>query len=257
MLSIDLLLSVEPEPEVRIDRVPYYAHLRHEAVERATRSLARALPGGSSCRVLAVDYSRGPGIREALERACRELPAGSELIHVEPAGRAPSHAETYRLCLPRCRGNLVYLSRGEFLYQPAAIARLLEEWRYFLHRFGHSSFLLSPHDDPESYAAGPVASAVVRGLQRHWRDGDALPRAFLAPDTLIHDHWDFFESLADPSGSAGQPYPGARVGLRERGVPVLTPMPALAVQLGQAAQEDPYVDWRGLWHAAAAPGAGA
>lgn len=175
-----------------------------------------------------------------------------EIRQLDGTGFNYTAVEQYRAA--RSARDHVYIIEDDYLHFPTAIIEMIEEYQYFSTQM-NTVVALYPFDMPDNYIAPWVNTPchIVLGHHRHWRTNLWTTNCFFTHKSVIEKFWDTFYLLASEYktdfGVANNIHEGTTISnIWKHHVPVLTPIPSIALHMQFEQQRDPFIDWEKLWH---------
>lgn len=176
-----------------------------------------------------------------------------EVIESDTPGIMPNILKMYET--GKTMGQqLIYFAQDDYLHYHTALWEMLDAYFQFTQLTG-KQVCIYPYDDPYRYSLLHYNQKIVLGARRHWRTAYHTACGFMMSYQTLIENWSLFETLGKSQydrecedrsinklfiNMMGEP-------LREITHLLFTPIPSLALHLGDDSTQDPYVDWQPLW----------
>jgi hypothetical protein len=176
-----------------------------------------------------------------------------ELVSSTTPGIMPNILKMYEIGRRQGR-DLIYFVQDDYLHYETAIWEMVEAYSQFTRLTGHQ-VCIYPYDDPYRYSLLHYNQKILLGARRHWRTAYHTACGFMVSHRTLVENWALFETLGQSvynseceDRSINRLFINMR-GLEDRNIDHLlfTPIPSLALHLGDASTKDPYLDWKTLW----------
>lgn len=223
--------------------------LIHRCLHSLVRSVAQARQAGLDIPVrlsIVDDHSDEAclaGMRRLLERA----PCETDLLALEETGNGKSIGFTYDHVRKNAR-DLIYIVEDDYLHDETAVFEMVKTFERLCALF-ETDVVLFPTDYSDRYRH-IYPTYVVPGSHRHWRAIDSTTGTMMLSRRTFLSHWDdinrFREYGIDPEVTEAN-----SLDLVYRTVPCFSPLPTLAVHLGEVHNLSLYANWRSWWQRSA------
>lgn len=223
--------------------------LIHRCLHSLVRSVAAARRAGLDIplRLLVVDDHSDDACLAGIGRILADAPCETGLLPLAVTGNGPSLGFAYDFLRDNAR-DLAYLVEDDYLHDEAAVLEMVRSFERLSALFGQD-VVLFPADYSDRYRHIRPAY-VVPGSHRHWRTIEDTTGTMMLSRRTLAKHWDDISSLRgygiDPAVTEA-----TTVSRMYRSVPCFSPLPSLAVHMGEVHNLSLYVDWRDWWRRAA------
>lgn len=181
-----------------------------------------------------------------------------ELRQLKSQGVMASIGEMYNIGKKEGK-DLIYFTQDDYLHYETALWEMTDAYFQFKQLTGFE-VCIYPFDDPYRYSSLKYTlkynHRIVLGAKRHWRTAYATASGFMVSHHTILENWDLFEGLGKQEYSNEcEDRTINRLflnmsGYEEREIKhiLFTPIPSLALHLGDGTTKDPYLNWQELWN---------
>ena len=179
-----------------------------------------------------------------------------ELIQSDVSGITPNTLKMYQIGKERVE-DLVYFVMDDYLHYETALWEMIDAY-FQLTELTKHEICIFPYDDPYRYGEKYMrySQKIVLGARRHWRTAYTTACGFLMSKNTIVQNWDLFEKMGTiPYSNTSEDESINRLFINMKGLEpreithlLFTPIPSLALHLGDETTRDPYLDWKDLWN---------
>ncbi|KLO34918.1 hypothetical protein ABW17_25050 [Mycobacterium nebraskense] len=237
----------------------YVGSPKSEIMLRCTQSLVTAINQVEADVILRVfDDHSSPDVVTTLRRILDRCRHPVELVQLKDRGYNASCLASFSRARDDGR-EVIYFVEDDYLHTASAVQEMVEAHALFKEKFGGREVALHPYDDPKNYW-GVIFSQencrVVYGTRRHWRTNTHTTNTCWVEIETLRRNWSLFERLAlyssTPYGKAHHIFEASTINKiwREQ-VLLFTPIPSLALHLQYEEHQDPFLNWKDWWEAAA------
>jgi hypothetical protein len=223
---------------------------KSELIIRCLRSLlrsaelARAERQDLSITLTVVDDHSHPDCVELMKRMLSGASFGTGFVAMdERTGNGPSLLTTYEHARENAR-ELIYFVEDDYLHAESAILELTEAYNQFSSQL-NSDVVLFPMDSPNLYSRH-YPSGILLTSRRYWRNIGSTTGTLLVSRSTLLEHWEKYMGLTRYALDSGVSEENT-INLVYRRVPCFSPMPTLAVHMGELEVISPFVDWKEWW----------
>lgn len=227
------------------------AELVHRCLRSLVRSVSKAREAGLAIplRLTVVDDHSDDACVTGIRRILEGAPCETDLVALEETGNGPSLGFAYDYLRANAQ-DLIYLVEDDYLHDEAAVFEMVRSFERLSALF-EADVVLFPADYSDFYRH-IYPAFVVAGSHRHWRTIEDTTGTMMLSRRTLAKHWDDISPLRnygiDPAvtevNTVGRMY--------RTSVPCFSPLPSLAVHMGEVENLSLYVDWRSWWRRSAA-----
>ena len=229
----------------------FVAAAKKEITLRSLNSLleaarhARELLPPEALRIVIVDDHSDPEIQASIQALLTRSGIANDFILVEGSGNGASLRTTYEFARWNAP-DLIYFVEDDYLHSRESLSEMLGSFHILKSKMRQDCVLL-PYDCPDRYLDGHVyPSILLLGEGCHWRSVQHSTGTFLITRDVFMNHWEIFQrfTLLDRIPNC---YEADTINKIYEKVPCFSPIPSLALHLGESGSEAPFVEWTSLW----------
>lgn len=204
-----------------------------------------------STKITIVDNASDENHVKSIKKMLENYTHPSELITLDKKDENNARLQQLELAKESDK-TFVYCVDDECLHFPNAIA---EVEYFYKHAFSSlnrlKDIVICPIDDPANYLSiyNMEPCNIVQYGSRHWRTNRHGKCVFFTTPSVINRGWAYFEKFANDHGK--DPAINEETTIDHvwnlQNVQMFTPMPSLALQMGNEVSRDKMVDWNTLW----------
>lgn len=150
--------------------------------------------------------------------------------------------------------DLVYFVQDDYLHYETALWEMIDAYIQFKD-LTKMEVCIYPYDDPFRYPDKMNPPRLALGSRRHWRTAYRTACGFMMHHSTIVNNWELFEGLSRQEynnecedRTINRLFINMKT-LEPRDINhvLFTPIPSLALHMGDESTRDPYLNWRELW----------
>lgn len=159
------------------------------------------------------------------------------------------NGDSLRTCYEYARRSpspLTYFVEDDYLHFENCVTEMLATYGLLRSQLSRDPVIL-PYDCPDRYHPTRLEPAIIAmGSDRHWRSVFHSSGSFMVNHETLIEHWPTYMefTLLD---KLPQHYEADTINRIYKQVPCFSPVPSLALHMGDHGSESPFVDWRALW----------